>query len=201
VSQYLNAKDDSSRGLEGSLLAEFSRLWAEGDNLWDRYHHTPAFHGYVSADYLTVYESLARLCGRAMTFLEWGSGPGIVTIMASRLGFEAHGIETEPDLIKYSQRLAQTYGPNARFAQGSFISDDFEWNDANGEVSRTSFDGVSAYDDLDLELKDFDLVYAYPWPEEHTLYRNIMLECGRRDALLLSYDAREGTKLVVLNDR
>lgn len=184
-----------------TLLAEFGTLWAEADDLWERHQDTPAFHTYVSADYAAVYESLARLRGSVLTVLEWGSGLGIVTIMASRMGFDAYGIEAEPGLVAYSESFAQAYGPNARFAQGSFIPDDFHWNPADGDVYRTIIDAASAYDQLDMELRDFDLIYAYPWPDEHALYHNIIREFGRTDALLLSYDAREGIELVCFRNR
>ena len=68
-------------------------------------------------------------------------------------------------------------------------------------MNRTIINAASAYDELEMELRDFDLVYAYPWSDEHTLYRNIMREFGRKDALLLSYDAREGIELVSFQDR
>jgi hypothetical protein len=201
VGRNLNADRDSSCDPNRTLLAEFGSLWAEADDLWERHHDTPAFHGYVSADYLAVYESLARLKGRVSTVLEWGSGLGVVTIMASRMGFEAYGIEAEPALVEYSEGFAQAYGPNARFAQGSFIPDDFERNPADGDdVCRTIIDAASVYDELEMELQDFDLVYAYPWPDEHTLYHNIMRKCGRRESLFLSYDAREGIELVRFHD-
>ena len=197
MSRNLNAELDSSCDPDSKLLSEFRSLWAEADDLWERHHDAPAFHGYVSADYLSVYESLARLRGSVLSVLEWGSGLGIVTIMASRMGFEAYGIEAEPGLLKHSEYLAQAYGPNARFAQGSFIPDDFEWKPTDGDVVyRTDVDAASAYEDLDMELQDFDLVYAYPWPEEHTLYHNVMRKFARREAMLLTYDAREGMELV-----
>jgi hypothetical protein len=200
MSRNMSVKVNISSELGKPLLAEFGRLWAEADSLWDRHHDTPAFYGYASADYLAVYESLVQLRGTVRTVLEWGSGLGIVTIMASRLGFEAYGIEAEAELINYSESLAQAYSPNARFAQGNFIPDDFDWSPEYGEVNRTRTGAASAYDKLGLELKDFDLVYAYPWPKEYTFYRNVLLKFGRRDALFLRYDARDGTKLVVLND-
>ena len=51
---------------------------------------------------------------------------------------------------------------------------------------RTIIDAPSAYDELDMELRDFDLIYAYPWPDERSLYHNIVREFGRGDTLLLS---------------
>jgi hypothetical protein len=202
VSKNLNAKADSSYDADRTLLAEFGSLWADADNLWEQHQDTPAFHGYVSADYRTVYKSLARLRGSVSTVLEWGSGLGIVTIMASRMGFEAYGIEAKPDLVEYSESLAQAYGPLARFSQGSFIPDEFKWNPSDGDDAyRTIIDAASAYDELDMEIRDFDLIYAYPWPNEHTLYHNIMREFGRPDALLLSYDARKGIEMVRIHNR
>ena len=98
-----------------------------------------------------------------LTFLEWDSGPGIITIMASRMGFEAYGIEAEPVHVAYAETFVQAYGSKTRFVQGRFIPDDFEWNPVNGDdVIRTIFDAASAYDKLEMELRDFDLVYAYP---------------------------------------
>ncbi len=93
MNQNLNTDLESACDLDPTLLAEIRSLWAEADSLWERHHQTPAFHGYVSADYQTVFESLARLQGRVLTVLEWGSGLGITTIMASRMGFNAYGIE------------------------------------------------------------------------------------------------------------
>lgn len=202
MNQNLGAECDSLFDSDETLISEFAELWDAASALWEQHQHTPAFHGYVSADYLAVSKSLARLRGRVLTVLEWGSGLGVTAIMASRMGFEAYGIEAEPRLVEYSETLAKSYGPTARFVQGSFIPDDFEWNPGEGdEANRTIIDAPSAYDKLDMELRDFDLVYAYPWPDEHTLYHNIMRHFARRDALLLSYDCREGTQLVAFRDR
>jgi len=186
--------------VDKNLLAEFSLLWDEADALWESRMDEAAFHAYVSADYSVVYESLAKLKDQVLTVLEWGSGLGVVTIMASRMGFEAFGIEAEIELVDHSRDFAEKYAPNARFAQGSFVPDQFVWNPAAGDESiRTMIDAADAYDELDMELRDFDLVYAYPWPTEHPLYHNIIREFGRTDAMFLSYDAREGIGLVRLN--
>ncbi len=201
VSQNLNSEFDLSNNGDEELLTEFSRLFAKADDLWETHQDSTPFRGYVSADYLAVYETLIELRGHVFTVLEWGSGLGIVTIMASRMGFDAYGIEAEPVLVEYSESLAREFGPEARFAQGSFIPDQYEWNPANGdEPSRTIIDTPSAYNELDMELRDFDLVYAYPWPDEHTFYQNIMQEFARSGALFVSYDAREGIQQTRFHD-
>jgi len=202
VTEKLNSLLDSPCTLDKTLLREFGQLWAEAEDLWDRDQDTAPFAQYVSADYLSVYESLERLRGSANSVLEWGSGLGIVTIMASRMGFQAYGIEAEAGLIEHARKLAASYGATARFARGSFIPDEFAGDRADGDqanggkVYRTVIDVVSGYGELGMDLRDFDLVYAYPWPTELPLYHNIMHQCGRPEAMLLTYDARTGMELV-----
>jgi hypothetical protein len=196
VTENLNTLLEAPLISDGPLLSEFSQLWAEADQLWNLYQDTAPFAEYVSADYLSVYESLARLRGSATSVLEWGSGLGVVTIMASRMGFQAYGIEAEPGLIEHAAQLAASYGATARFARGSFIPDHFVGCRADGERYRTVVEVAEGYTELDMDLRDFDLVYAYPWPDEHTFYRNIMRQFARSGAMLLTYDARAGMELV-----
>ena len=197
----MNSEHGSSYKSDDALLSEFGSLWAEVDALWERHQAAPAFHGYVSADFQAVYESLAQLQGRVLTVLEWGSGLGVMTIMASRMGFEAYGIEAEAGLVEFSEHLALDYGPQAKFAQGSFIPDQFQWNPADGDnVIRTLVDAASAYEDLKMEIRDFDLVYSYPWPKERILYHQILREFARPDAFFLCFDARAGVELVQIQD-
>jgi len=136
----------------------------------------------------------------AETFLEWGSGLGVVAIMASRIGFESVGIEAEPLLCDLSKDLIEEFESEAKIAQGSFIPDAFVWDPSQGDESeKTSIDAADAYGEIDLELSDFDVIYAYPWPTEHPLYHNILNEFGGPNVILLTYDAREGIGLVRLN--
>ena len=106
---------------ERDLLDEFARLWDEADKIWEREDGSPCFAAYVSADYMAVYEQLKMLRGRVENFLEWGSGLGVVTIMASRMGFVASGIEAELTLVDYSNDLAAAFDSPVQFAHGSFI--------------------------------------------------------------------------------
>ena len=175
------------------LLEEFRNLWADAEEIWDRLQNEPAFHAYVSADYEAVFAELAKLRGRVSTVLECGSGLGVVAIMASRMGFDACGIEAETGLIEFAEELSEKYESEARFAAGSFIPDDFEWTPSNGDESIATFiDVADGYQELDMELRDFDLIYAYPWPDEHYLFHNFIGQLGNPDAIFLSYDAREG---------
>ncbi len=190
------APNDDYDGSEQSLRIELQPLWDEADELWERSQIADGFHAYVSADYDAVFRSLVRLRGQAGTFLEWGSGLGVVTIMASRLGFEAYGIENEPELVDHAYAFGERYASAARFACGNFFPSEFEWNPGKGETEvRTALRSAAAYERMGRKLSDFDLVYAYPWPEEHQLYQNVMRECGRPNSLFLTYDVRRGMEL------
>jgi len=188
--------DSSADQSADPLLEEMRLLWKESDEIWDECHALEAFGGFVSADYVEVYQALFALQDRVDTVLEWGSGLGGVAIMASRLGFQAYGIEVEPLLVDRSQELAERYGPDAQFAVGSFIPDDYQWGiELPGNPSRTETDSRAAYEELEMQPHDFDLVYAYPWPDEHGLYLDILRNHGGENSLFLSYDAREGVSL------
>ena len=182
--------------MEDDLLAEPHALWEEAAALWDTHQNDKGWEGYVSADYVALFQQLLQLRGQVSSVLEWGSGLGVVTIMASRLGFDAYGIESEYVLVDLSHQLALKYGPAARFAEGSFIPDDFEWDlEIGDETFRTDAVARSAYDQFDMELRDFDLVYAYPWPQEFPLFHNIVRKCGGDHALLLTYNVRDGLEM------
>ncbi len=184
---------DDAPQTDESLLRDFESLWNDAAAIWEEHHAEPAFEGYVSADYLAVYRSLLKFQGRCLTFLEWGSGLGVVAIMASRMGYEAYGIEIEPELVQYSCELADRHGGDAKFVCGSFVPTEYEEESISGEeFQRTICDAQSGYEELDMELRDFDLVYAYPWPEEHLVFQSIMRRCGAPRAVLVCYDNREG---------
>ncbi len=183
--------------IDADLRKEFESLWAEADAIWEKNQNHPGFHAYVSADYEEVVKALADLRSQAFTFVEWGSGLGVVTIMASRMGYDAYGIEAETALVDHAEVLAEKWGPDAQFTCGSFIPDNFEWDPGRGEEAvRTIIDVPAAYDDMDMEIRDFDLIYSYPWPTEHELYHNVMRDFAHGGSMLLTYDAREGIGVV-----
>ncbi len=184
------------------LLASFKGLWAEADALWEANQNRPEYALYVSADYQAIFDQLCALRGRVHTVLEWGSGLGVMTIMANRLGFDAYGIEAEANLVMLAEGLAKKYQAKPRFVVGSFIPAEYEEDYAAGEeFIRTLTTATPAYDELDMQLRDFDLVYAFPWPDEHAIYRSIMHRHASRHALYMRYDAREGLSLTRVGKR
>jgi SAM-dependent methyltransferase len=176
--------------------AELEELWSAASQIWNEHEAEAAFEGYVSADFAAIYERLVKLRTRAQTFLEWGSGLGVVATMASRLGFDAYGIEIKPELVHAARDLAARFRAQPKFAVGSFIPDAFDERIHSGdEFFRTECNEPDAYSVLRMDLGDFDLIYAYPWPEEHTVFRSIVRRCAAPHTLYLQFDVREGLSL------
>ena len=72
------------------------------------------------------------------SFVELGSGAGVVTILADLLGFDAYGIELDPWLVDAAARLAASVGSGAEFVAGSFVPpglrETVDWYRANRPV-------------------------------------------------------------------
>jgi hypothetical protein len=172
------------------------QLFASGEELWRRHkeRRSGAFHGFVPADYPGAYEILRELRSRATSFVELGSGAGVITVLADLLGYDAYGLEIEPWLVESARELAAEFDSDAAFVEGSFLPTGFR-----GEVELVdpeflvTYDGAaSAWDELGLDPADFDLVYAFPWPGEEELFRELLRVHGRRGGLFLTYGAAEG---------
>jgi SAM-dependent methyltransferase len=159
-----------------------------------------AMPAFVPSDFELAYRALAAIDSTNLAtgrrFLEWGSGIGVVACLAAQLGFDAIGIEIESPLVEIANDLAASHNLDAEFICGSFVphgtevtvgtADDFAWLSTTGPV---------AYDDLDLEPNDFDLIFAYPWPGEEQIIFDLFAHHAATGALLLTYHGIEGVRL------
>jgi hypothetical protein len=150
--------------------------------------HTPAF---VACDYEAAYRALRGLAAASLArggqFCEWGSGFGTVTCLAALLGFDAIGIEVERDLVEEARRLAGDYDLPAEFALGSFVPPGAEKRVyAGGEYAWFTTESDSAYDDLGLDPSDFDVVFAYPWPDEEAIVADLFDHYAGPGAVLVT---------------
>ena len=156
--------------------------------------------GFVPCDFVMTYRALAGIRRRHLaagdTFLEWGSGFGVVADLAAMLGFEASGIEIEAELVEEAETLAAEYDLPATFVHGSFIptgADDLV--DDLGEFSFIREGGPDGYEELGLDLDDFDVVFVYPWPGEAHVGLDIFDEYAGRGSLLVSYRGVEEIRM------
>lgn len=158
-----------------------------------RNHPIPAF---VPSDFAAAYWALAAIEEHRMApgtlFCEWGSGFGVVTCLAAYLEFEAYGIEIEPELVAEAESLAHDYEIAAEFIEGNFVPPGAEVMAVTpGEVSWLATEGGDPYLELGLDVNDFDVIYAYPWPGEDDLLGQLFDQYGADDALLVTYDGLE----------
>lgn len=155
------------------------------------------FDGFVAADPRQLHDELARRRGASSSFLELGSGQGLVTIIADLLGYDACGIESRAELVDDAEDLAARHGAAPRFVVGSFLPRGEELGtllDADFHV--TDDQAASAWDEV--RLRDFDLVYAFPWPGEEELFAALLQRHGRKGQCLLTWQSAEGfTELFV----
>jgi hypothetical protein len=164
-------------------------------------HLTEPINSFVPSDFSLVYSTLCHVADEHLApgplFCEWGSGAGVVTCLAAMVGFDACGIEFETDLVELSIRLARHYHLRAGFCRGNFVPrggqkiaeevSEFEW---------LAIGGPDPYDQMDLEIDDFDMVFAYPWPGEERVIERLFDRFASDGALLMTYNgAAEGIRL------
>jgi len=162
------------------------------------------YRGFVPSDYRKLYSVLQLIernrlaCG--MKFCEWGSGIGVATMIASMVGFEAHGIEVDAGLVKVAEDLIQEHGLAVNIVCGSFVPEgmddliDSAFAENDGSISMVT-EAVDAYAELGLEIDEFDIVFCFPWPTDETLTTEIFDRCASTGSLLLTYDEMSGFSL------
>ncbi len=190
---------DAALEPESEVLARIRSVMDEGRELWRRFDQEVrrrSWHPFVPADYQRALRTLLALREPGRRFLEWGSAMGVITIVADLLGFEAYGIELDPELVAIARRLARQFDSGARFVVGSFLPAGYEWRPSDGD-GRLGTIGVgrAGYAELGHELADFDVVWAYPWSGEEPIMRDIMRRHGRADGCLVLHGAREDERV------
>lgn len=161
--------------------------------------------GFVPCNSITVYHTLRAITqanlAAGTTFCEWGSGFGVATSLAAMLGFTGCGIEIRQDLVEASQRLASDFGLPVEFVHGSFVPAGAEacveeaYADNSSEFLWIVTDADDAYQELGLDIDEFDVVFAYPWPGEDSLVANLFEKCAAEQALLLTFDQFNSVRL------
>ncbi len=138
-------------------------------------------HSFVPADYVLVYDALCGLrtrMPRQPRFMEWGSGLGIVTMLAAALGWQAEGIEIQPGLVAESRYFSKRYDLPIRIYPGSFFPED---------------DNVIEH--LAEKCGKADLIYVYPWPDQEIEIFDLFDRLAKPGALLLTYYGIEDVRV------
>lgn len=184
------------------LSTAASRLLVEANERISNFsrRQRPRIDNFVVCDFRLVDAALEWISEAGLAcgdrFCEWGSGFGVVTMLAALRGWEAYGIEVEPALIEAAEQLAEDFAIDAHFAQGSFIPQGGEeLLEFAEDIEHIDTDCPSGYDDLDWEIPDFDLFFAFPWPGEHRYWEAVFNHYASDGALLLTYHGVESLKL------
>lgn len=161
---------------------------------WDR----PQIEQFVACDYELVYQVLGWMLEqdlpRGRKFLEWGCGFAAVCGLASCLGYDVIGIEAEDDLLVQGHRLLSDWGQPAELFHGNFLprgADDLADDPTLPSLGHPVQD---CYERIGLEVDDFAIIFAYPWPGEEDFLADVFERHAAGKALLLQfcgpYDAR-----------
>ncbi len=157
----------------------------------------PAF---VPSDFRKVYRALEHVRDLSLApgtlFCEWGSGFGVVAGLAAWLGFDAHAIEINHDLMDNAETLAADFDLRIEFARGTFVPEGGdEYLDQTNEFEWLSPGGACGYESLGLEADDFDVIFAFPWPGEEIVVENLFTRFGAEGALLVTYHGIEEVRI------
>ena len=173
---------------------------------------TRRFPRFIPSDAALFYFTLAHLTGRDLPlgrrFCEWGSGLGVGTCIASLLGYEAYGIEIEPELARRSRELARELAIDVQILCTSYIPDGLDSFSGQGGTDIVAFDDYSspgdaggwgswgrgsggafepAYEGMGADLAEIDVFYVYPWPGEQEFMQKLFDIVAVEGAILIAY--------------
>lgn len=172
----------------GARIDAFFELWSKSSNL-----------GFVPSDYEAVYavpKSIRESNPGVTRLCEWGSGFGVVVGLATILGYDAVGIEIDRRCVNESRSLLADHGLRGEILEGSFVPERYAVrHDVNTNGLGTILFGSRGIDEVDVEIEDFDLVYAFPWPDEQEMYSDLFARHAAVGAILVTYSALEGIRV------
>lgn len=200
--------------LDPSILPDPVRdLIDEADKRCDQFFEAGLglrYPRYVPSDPTVAHAAIAFLeqqgLLRGKVFCEWGCGFATVTGIASLLGFEAYGIELEPELAELGSSLTGELGIPAEILNISYFPEGYDESEGVGgkdliipesHHSRGPAPPSPSYQDLDPD--EVDLFYVYPWPGQERLMMDLFISLSSPGAILLIYNG-EGEISAYLHD-
>jgi hypothetical protein len=182
--------------LPSAVMAFLSDAGARIDAFFERWKKSSSL-GFFPSAYEPVYAVLKAIREsdpHATRLCEWGSGFGVIAGFASTLGYEACGIEIDRRCVIASRSLLKDHGLDVDILEGSFIPEEYaehRWRADNGGTG-TILCGAGAIDEVDVEIEDFDVIFAFPWPDEQEQYFDLFSCYAAVGAILVTYSAIDG---------
>ena len=186
--------------VEAGIPPDVRRFLREADERIDDFQVWARVPAFVPCDFEGTFRLLRALAEsnltRGMRFCEWGSGFGVATSLAATVGFDACGIEIDGELVGHAQKLAEDFDIEVEFIRGSFIPPGGEKrvHDA-GNYAWFTTDADSAYEELDLDADDMDVIFAYSWPDEELVVSELFDRYAGAGAILMSYHGGDEFRL------
>jgi hypothetical protein len=193
-------------GPETRVSDQVARLIATCSRGWERFfadhddHQAPRFVPSVPERVFAVLEEITRRqLPPTRVFCEWGSGFGTATCLAALLGYEAYGLEIDEELVRLSRAIARRLGIRVQMLCTSLFPPGYAaYAGVNGAALVTPASardhpdtaearGPLRYDGMEIAIADIGLFFAYPWPEERALMRQLFEAVARAGALLVVY--------------
>jgi hypothetical protein len=174
------------------LPADVRNFLEEAQRRVDHFQREQHLPGFVPCDFARTYATLRQVsaCGLAAgnLFCEWGSGFGVVTCLAAMVDFVALGIEVERQLLEEARQLAVDFQLPVQFVHSSFLNRaDEAALGTDAEFAWLRIGAGPMPEALDLQPADFDVVFAYPWPDEELLIDMLFDRHAQAGALLITY--------------
>lgn len=187
-----------------TLPAKVTRLIRAADRQWERFfasEGTRRLPRFVPSEAELVFAAVDCVTRHDLppgrVFCEWGSGFGTATCLAALLGYEAYGIEMQPELVAISKEMARNLDIPVEILCTSYIPEGFEtYAGVGGEElvkARTfSYPGETnefapQYEGMARDIAEIDLFFVYPWPEEQDLMQQLFDAVAMEGAILIAY--------------
>jgi hypothetical protein len=181
-----------------AVPADVRAFLREAERRIEEFQRSSRVPAFVPSDYPRVYATLRAVADTTVApgrrFCEWGSGFGVVATLAAMLHFDSFGIEVDGALVDAAGQLAADFDVPVEFVHGSFIP----WGGdahADGVFAWLTTDGGGAYEEIGLDPSDFDVVFAYPWPDEEDVTGDLFERYAGIGAVLMTYHGGDDIRL------
>lgn len=183
-----------------ALPGDVRHFLREADRRIERFQRERHVPGFVPSDFTHVYHVLralvsANVCAGSL-FCEWGSGFGVTACLAAMLDFDATGIEIDEDLVEAARLLAEDFELPVQFIHGSFLPAGSEdCLDGDNHYSWLTTETAGAAQEEELGPADFDVIFAYPWPDEEQTVATLFERHAQAGAVLVTYHSDSEPRL------
>jgi hypothetical protein len=176
---------------DAEMPDDVRRFLAEAWRRIDAFQQETRVPGFVASNLEQAYRVLRAVADQRLNpgglFCEWGSGFGVIACLAAMLDFDAVGIEIEEELVAAARDLAADFNVPVEFIHGSFIPSGSNVHSERGLGFAWLKDEEGDPEQIGFGPDDFDVIFAYPWPDEEDIAAILFERYAAPGALLVSF--------------